>query len=214
MNVVAIIGSPRKGKVTDTLVDKAIEGLLAQVPRATVHKINLADYDIRHCKNCLTCRDSKTEEPVAQCTIRDDMDQIVPLLLQSDALIFGTPVHMGSATALMVAFLERIVWVFAKPTRTVLNIPSFDFLNVKGCPRPRSDKQRKAIVIVASASVPPVWSRYCNDATPLISCTIRDALNARTVAGMYAGAVEVRGIERYLKKSFQLGEKLARSMRH
>ncbi len=30
---------------------------------------------------------------------------------------------------------------------------------------------------------------------------------------MYAGAVEVRGIERYLKKSFQLGEKLARSMR-
>ena len=213
MNVVAVVGSPRKGKVTDTLVDRAVEGLLAQAPEASVHKINLIDYDIQHCRNCLTCRDAKTDEPAAKCMIRDDMDRIVPLLLQSDALILGTPVHMGSATALMVGFLERIVWVFAKPERTFLNIPGFDFLNVKGCPLPRSNKQRKAIVIVSSGAVPPVWSRYCNFATPLVRDTIKDALNARTVGSMYAGAVEVRGIERYLKKSFQLGEKLARSMR-
>lgn len=212
MHVVAVVGSSRKGKVTDTLVDKAVEGLLAQVPGASVHKINLIDYDIQHCRNCLTCRDAKTDEPVARCMIRDDMDRIVPLLLQSDALIFGTPVHMGSATALMVAFLERFVWVFAKPARTVLNIPNLDFLNVKGCPLPRSSKQRKAIVIVTSGAVPPIWSMYCNYATPLIRDTIKDALNARTVGSMYAGAVEVRGIERYVGKAYQLGEKLGKAM--
>ncbi len=206
MNLVAVIGSPRKCKVTDTLVDKAIEGLLAQTPGISVHKINLVDHDIRHCRNCLTCRDAKTAEPIAQCVIRDDMDQIIPLLLQSDALIFGTPVHMGSATALMVAFLERIVWVFGKPERTVLT--------VKGCPLPRSTRQRKAIIIVASGAVPPMLRRFCDYATPLIRSTISDSLNARTVDSMYAGAVENRGIERYLGKAFQLGEKLGKAINH
>lgn len=204
MKLVAIVGSHRKGKVTDTLVDKAIEGLLARTPGASVHKINLIDHDINYCQNCLTCRDAKTAEPVAKCVIRDDMDQIVPLLLQSDALILGTPVHMGSATAVMVAFLERIVWVFGKPTRTVLT--------VKGCPFPRSGKQRKAIVIVASGAVPPVLRRFCDYATPLIRDTIKDSLNTMTVGNMYAGAVEVRGIEGYLGKAFQLGEKLGKTM--
>lgn len=213
MNLVAVVGSPRKGRVTDTLVDKAIEGFLTQAPGAAVRKINLIDHDIRHCKNCLTCRDARTDAPFAQCMIRDDMDLIVPLLLQSDALILATPVHMGSATALMVSFLERIVWVFAKPERTFLNIPGFDFLNVKGCPLPRSSRQRKAIVIVASGTVPPAWSRFCNEAAPLISGTIKDALNARTVGNMYAGAVEFRGIERYLGKAHDLGKKLGNAMR-
>ncbi len=204
MNILAVMGSPRKGKATDALVEKAMEGFLSLSASSSVRKINLIDHDIRYCRNCLTCRDAKTAEPVARCVIRDDMDQIVPLLLQSDVLIFGTPVHMGSATALMVAFLERICWTFAKPERTVLTI--------KGCPMPRSRKQRKAVIIVASGAVPPALRRFCDYATPLIRDTIRDSLNARTVGNMYAGALEIRGIERYLDRSFQLGEKLARSI--
>lgn len=204
MHVVAVMGSPRKGKVTDALVDKALEGFLSVSAGSSVSKISLIDHDIRYCTNCLTCRDAGTAEPVARCVIRDDMDRIAPLLLQSDALIFGTPVHMGSATALMVAFLERICWTFAKPERTILTI--------KGCPMPRSKRQRKAVILVASGAVPPVMRRFCDFATPLIRDTIRDSLHARTVGSLYAGAVEVRGIERYVGKSFQLGEKLARSV--
>ncbi len=43
MNLVAIIGSPRKGKATDTLVDKTIAGVLKKSPDATVKKIYLID---------------------------------------------------------------------------------------------------------------------------------------------------------------------------
>ncbi|MEN8245216.1 MAG: hypothetical protein ABFS43_09970 [Thermodesulfobacteriota bacterium] len=32
MNILAIVGSPRKGKATDMLVDKAIEGVTAKHP--------------------------------------------------------------------------------------------------------------------------------------------------------------------------------------
>ncbi len=67
MNILAIVGSPRKGKATDSLVDKAIEGVKAKHPNSTVTKINLVDYNIQYCKNCLTCRDADTDKPLSKC---------------------------------------------------------------------------------------------------------------------------------------------------
>ncbi len=201
MNVLAIVGSPRKGKSTDTLVDKAIEGTKSKDPNCSVKKINLIEHDIKFCKNCLVCRDVKTNEPVTKCAIRDDMDDIKEDVLKSDGLIFGTPVHMGYATAIMMAFLERICWTFAKPERRVLTI--------NGCPKPRSDKKRKAVIIITSGIIPPIYRKFCDDATSLISGTVKDSLNAKTVGDLYAGDIEHRGVEQYLDKAFKLGMKLA-----
>ena len=202
MNVLAIVGSPRKGRSTDTLVDNAIEGAKSKDPNCKVKKINLIEHDIKFCKNCLVCRDGITNEPVTKCAIRDDMDDIKEDVLKSDGLIFGTPVHMGYATAIMMAFLERICWTFAKPERRVLTI--------NGCPKPRSDKKRKAVIIITSGIIPPIYRKFCDDATSLISGTVKDSLNAKTVVGdLYAGDIEHRGVEQYLDKAFKLGMKLA-----
>ena len=171
MNILAVVGSPRKGKSTDLLVDKAIEGAKSKAPNCSAKKINLVDYNIQHCRNCLSCRETKTVEPVARCTIQDDMDHISMDVLDSDALIFGTPVHMGHATGLMMGFLERLCWTFAKPGK---NYPF-----VRGCPLPRSDKKRKSITIVTSGIVPPILKRFCNQAAPLIKGVIKDSLNAK-----------------------------------
>ncbi len=200
MNLLAIVGSPRKGKATDTLVDKAIEGYKSKVQNCNVKKLNLIEYDIQFCKNCLACRDSQTKKPVAECTIRDDMDYIKEKILKSDSLIFGTPVHMGYATAIMMAFLERICWTFAKPEGKILTI--------SGCPIPRSNKKRKSIIIVTSGIIPPLFRRLCDDATSLIKQTVKDSLNAKTVGDMYAGDIEHRGVDYYLDRAFNLGRKL------
>ena len=200
MNVLAIVGSPRKGKSTDMLVDNAIKGAKSKDPNCSVKKINLIEHDIKFCKNCLVCRDAKTKEPVAKCAIRDDMDHIKEDVLKSDGLIFGTPVHMGYATAIMMAFLERICWTFAKPERRVLTI--------NGCPKPRSDKKRRAVIIITSGIIPPIYRKLCDDATSLISGTVKDSLNAKTVGDLYAGDIEHRGVEQYLDKAFKLGMKL------
>ena len=200
MNLLAIVGSPRKGKSTDTLVDKAIEGVISVIPECKVKKIYLIDHDINYCRNCLVCRDSKTDEPVARCTIRDDMDIINEDLLDSELLIFGTPVHMGYATAIMMTFLERICWTFAKPEKNILTI--------RGCPIPRSDKKRKAIIIVTSSIVPPIARRFCDWATNQIRGVFRDSLNGKIVGDMYAGDIEHRGVERYFDRAFRLGRKL------
>ncbi len=200
MNLLAIVGSPRKGKATDTLIDKAIEGVKSKSPNCNVKKLLLADYDIKFCKNCLACRDSKTEEPVANCSIRDDMDLIKEDVLKSDLLILGTPVHMGYATAIMMTFLERICWTFGKPEGKILTI--------YGIPIPISNKKRKAIILITSGIVPPIYRRFCDDATRLIKGTIQDSLNAKTVGDMYAGDIEHRGVDYYLAKAFNLGRKL------
>ncbi|MBA4418482.1 MAG: hypothetical protein C0392_11335 [Syntrophus sp. (in: bacteria)] len=203
MNLLAIVGSPRKGRATDSLIDKAVEGFISNDPKGIVNKIRLIDKDINFCKNCLLCRDSDTKGPVAKCSIRDDMDQISEDILASDALILGTPVHMGSVTALMMTFLERICWTFARPGRQILTM--------SGIPLPRSGKKRKAAIIVTSGIVPPIFKVFCNNATPLIRGTIMDSLNAKTVGTMYAGDIEHRGVEYYADKAFALGRKLARA---
>ena len=200
MNLLAIVGSPRKGKATDTLVDKAIEGVKSKSPNCRVKKINLIEHDIKFCKNCLACRDSKTNAPVAKCSIRDDMDHIKQEVLTSDSLIFGTPVHMGYATAVMMTFLERICWTFGKPEKRVLTI--------KGCPLPRSDKKRKAVIIVTSGIVPPMYRKFCDWAANQIKGVVIDSLNGKIVGDMYAGDIEHRGVEHYLDKAFKLGKRL------
>ncbi len=200
MNLLAIVGSARKGKATDTLVDKAIEGVQSRSPACEVKKLCLIDHDIQYCQNCLACRDSKTKGPVANCTISDDMDAIREDVLKSDALIFGTPVHMGYATAVMMTFLERICWTFARPEGT--------FLSISGCPIPRSNKARKSIIIVTSGIIPPLFRKFCDDATKQIRTTARDSLNAKTVGDLYAGDIEHRGVAYYHGRAFNLGRKL------
>ena len=202
MNLLAIIGSARKGKATDKLVDKAIEGVKSIYPDCFIKKIHLTDYNIQYCKNCLVCREAITDGPYTKCAIRDDMDWINPELVKADALIMATPVHSGYATAVMANFLERITWTFAKPEKR--------YLTITECPMPRStEKERKAIIIVPTGIIPPIYRKFCDWATPHIRDTIRDSLNAKTVGDLYAGDIEHRGVEYYFDKAYNLGAKLA-----
>jgi multimeric flavodoxin WrbA len=201
MNLLAVMGSPRKKRATDTLVDKAIEGAVSTNPSLEIRKIILADYDIQYCRNCLTCRDRKTDTQFSQCSIRDDMDHIYEDVLDSDLLIFGSPLHMGYVTSQMMTFLERICWTFAKPEGKVLTLSA--------CPIPRSNKGRKSVTILTNGIVSPIYRKLCDDASPLIKQTVKDSLNGKTVGDLYAGNIEGRGVEYYFDKAFNLGRKLA-----
>jgi multimeric flavodoxin WrbA len=204
MKIVAIMGSYRKNKTIDTLMDKAIEGAKANNELVEVEKIILIDQNIEFCKGCMTCfRDDPSKE-VAKCVITDDMETIKPKILEADGYIFGTPVFMAHETAIMKTFLERLCWAFAKPApkRRKLVFP-------KDCPMPRTGKKRKAIIITSSGIIKPRWKRFCDDATPLIRDTIRDSLYAKVIGTLYAGAIMKYGAEKYYDHAFKLGKKLA-----
>jgi len=197
MRVLAVMGSYRKGHAVDNLVDEAIAGAVS-CGHVQVDKITLIDKRIEYCKNCLSCRDNPTEADYAPCVIRDDMEEILPLISGADAFIFGTPMASGSVTAVMKTFLDRIVWCFAKPGNWPL----------KGCPRPRTSRKREAIILLASGVIPPIIRFTCDDATSLIKSVCTSSLNAKVVGSLYAGAVERRGLERYLPRARSLGAKL------
>ena len=199
MKIVAVMGSYRKGKTIDTLVDRAIEGLQSATPDARVEKITLIDRDIQYCRNCGVCRKDDPSKPIARCAIDDDMQQILPLMSEADAYIFGVPIFEGTVNAVTKTFLERICWTMAKAGRWP----------VKGCPEPRNPIKKQAIAILSSGIIVPVLRMFCDDATKLIKSTIGDSLNAKLIGTLYAGGVEKVGMDRYLERAHKLGQKLA-----
>ena len=201
MKVLAIVASARKGKSTDTLVDKAIAGLQsAEGKKVEISKINLHDYNIKFCRDCLACRDSKKDAPYVDCILDDDMKHLFRQVDESDALIVGTPLHMGTTPGIMTTFLERICWAFAKPEQS--------YLTVHGCPLPRSEKKRNAVIIITNSIVPPVYRKFCDAATPIIKDVLSGSLNSKTVGDLYAGNLEKKGADYYFNKAFKLGQKL------
>jgi len=200
MRVVAVMGSYRKGKTIDTLVDKAIEGVESVDSEAEVEKITLVDRDIQYCRNCGVCRNDDPAKPIARCAIDDDMQEILPVMREADAYIFGVPIFEGIVNAVTKTFLERICWTLARAGRWP----------VRGCPEPRTDRPKRVIAILSTGLIVPVLRRFCDDATSLIKTTIGDLLNAKLVGTLYAGAVEKVGIECYLVVAQKLGRKLAR----
>lgn len=95
MRVLCISGSPRVNGNTDYLLHALLSALPGQF-------IRLIDYRIEHCKACWKCRDQR------QCVLEDDMTKtVIPLLLESDAIILGSPVFFNNVTADMKAFMDR-----------------------------------------------------------------------------------------------------------
>ena len=201
MNLLAVVGSPRKGMATDSLVDRCIAGAVHSNPDLSVRKVILADHDIGYCRNCLACRDRKTDKPFSPCSLQDDMDLVYEDVLASDLLIMGTPLHMGYVSSMMMVFLERICWTFAKPEGKVLTISA--------CPTPRSDRKRRSVTILTNGIIPPIYRKFCDNASSLIKNTVKDSLNARTVGELYAGNIEGRGTDHYFDRAFDLGRKLS-----
>jgi multimeric flavodoxin WrbA len=197
MKVLAIMGSYRKDRTIDTLIDKSIEGAKSN-SNIQLNKLILVDKTIQYCKNCMECRNDDPEKRIAKCIISDDMKDLYPMIDDADAYIWGTPINIGAATAIMKTFLERICWVFAKPGK----------YPIKGCPTPRTIRKKRAIIIVSSGIIPSLFKMWCDDATSLIKSVCIYNLNANVLGTLYAGAVENKGIDAYLDKAYILGEKL------
>jgi len=83
-----------------------------------------------------------------------------------------------------------------------------NLLTIRGCPIPRSNKKRKAIIIVVSGIIPPIYRKLCDWAASQIKGVVKDSLNGKIVGDIYAGDIEHRGVEYYFDKAFKLGKKL------
>ena len=104
MKVIALNGSARGKKgVTWKLLDSFLKGL--SEGGATVKDVQLKEMNISYCRACLTCM----HKTPGQCAQRDDMDQIYPLLKESDLFVMGTPVYTDNMSAQMKTVIDRCI---------------------------------------------------------------------------------------------------------
>ncbi|MDD3656862.1 MAG: flavodoxin family protein [Atribacterota bacterium] len=151
LKVVGIVGSPRKGMNTDTLVTKALEGAISA--GAETEKIYLNDLEIMPCQACV-----KFPAP-EYCFYHDGMDKIYQVLVSADALIIGAPAYFGSISAQLKLLIDR-----SNCLAEMITLPDGK-LQFKS----RLKKSKKGIFIwVANISTNPehalvsmkIWSKY------------------------------------------------------
>jgi multimeric flavodoxin WrbA len=100
--ILGVVGSPRRNGNTHILVSKILDG--AEAAGAGTEILFLDDLKINECDGCHACWEGKP------CSKRDDMNALYPKIVESDVIIFGTPVYWYGPTALMKTFIDRFVY--------------------------------------------------------------------------------------------------------
>ncbi len=102
MKVTAFLGSPRVNGNTDMLTMKLLDG--AKQAGCDTEAVALRRLKIRPCVGCEKCWTK--ERP---CAFHDDMIGLYETIASSDVLVFATPVYWYAPTAIMKAFIDRLV---------------------------------------------------------------------------------------------------------
>jgi multimeric flavodoxin WrbA len=141
--------------------------------------IMLRDRKIGYCTNCLKCN-SFTGDGIAPCSLKDDMDEIIPRIVEADGILFASPVHNGFVTGLMTAFWERLSWRVARPGNAVMKFMSI---------RTRIGNKARALgAIVSAGGMPERMRSFCDDGTPWLKNNSTLILHGQWIGDMYAGA--------------------------
>jgi len=104
MKILSINSSPRTGvqSKTELMLDNLVLGM--REAGAEVEVVNLHEKTIKHCIGCFTCW---TKTP-GECIHKDDMTkELFPKWLDSDLVVYATPLYHYTVNAEMKAFIER-----------------------------------------------------------------------------------------------------------
>ena len=195
--VVAIVGSYRKGGITDTLVDAVLAS--AGESGAETEKITLIERDIEFCRNCRAC----TQEPGSErgrCVLDDDMDEILAQCDEADALVLASPVNFFNVTAVTRRFMERLVcyayWPWDK----------------SAAPKMRRKEKTKEAALITGTAMPAFLGRLFTGAVRALAITA-ETLGAKPIATIFSGhgATEEKQAPsaKAMRKAREAGRRLA-----
>lgn len=98
--ILAIVSSPRKGGNSELLVDRFVEG--AKESGHLVEKICLRDKKIAPCIACEACLGNG-----GTCVQKDDMAEILPMIINAEVIVLSTPVYYYSICAQLKMMIDR-----------------------------------------------------------------------------------------------------------
>jgi multimeric flavodoxin WrbA len=191
MNVLGIMGSPRRQSNTEILLDKALEG--ARETGAGVEKVLVSKLKISPCLEIYACRKD------GNCTIKDDMQLLYKKLLEADHIIFASPIFFYGITSQAKAVVDRCqaLWV----RRHVLGMGKED------------KRERRGVFI----SVGATRGTKLFDGAVLTVKYFFDAIGVKYSGDLLVRGIDNKGqIEEYpaaLEDAFRLGQELVRGSR-
>ena len=196
--VLAILGSYRRGGITDQAVDAVLEG--ARAAGAETGKIYLVEQNIEFCKNCRACSQQQGFTP-GRCVHHDDMQSVLREIEDANAIVLGSPVNYYNVTAVFRKFMERLLG-FAAYWPWGRNLG----------PKLRSRVLHKNAVLVCSSAMPGPFIPLATSAPGALRLTAK-MLGAAPVGKLWIGSAAVLPDQqlppRTRAKAISLGRKLA-----
>lgn len=111
MDIVALLGSPRKNSNTDILLDKMIQG--AQDAGHNISKYCVSDLNVGACRACGNCMKGNN------CVLNDDGLKITHEIAKSEGLIVATPIYYGQMTESLKVLIDRFYGITHNPLITL-----------------------------------------------------------------------------------------------
>ena len=99
MKIVVLMGSPNRCGSTAILADEFARG--ARAAGHTVERIDVAYADVAPCTGCVACGYE------GECALHDGMDAVRASILESDMLVFATPLYYFGVSAQLKAVIDR-----------------------------------------------------------------------------------------------------------
>ncbi len=104
MKITLIVGSPRKNKSCNYLIDQAIKGIKSINNNFDINKIQISDYKITPCNGCDQCLRPPNDCPLAE---NDDTKKIEELILGSSVILIAAPNYFGSVSSQTKVLIDR-----------------------------------------------------------------------------------------------------------
>ena len=99
-----IVGSPRKNRSCNFLIDQAIEGIKSISSDYEIEKIQISDYNITPCNGCDQCLRPPNDCPLTE---NDDMNKLEQKILGSAAILIAAPNYFGSVSSQIKTLIDR-----------------------------------------------------------------------------------------------------------
>ena len=119
MKIAVFNGSPRKEN-TSAMVQAFCEG--AKAAGHDVEEYQVGKMKIAGCMGCEYCH-TKGE---GKCIQKDDMEKVMPAYLESDMIVYASPIYYFGMSAQMMAAIQRVYCIGkpAKATKAALLLSS------------------------------------------------------------------------------------------
>lgn len=187
MKVLGISTSPRIRGNSDMLLREALTG--AESTGAQVEYVNLRSYNIGPCIECNACLTT------GECSVQDDYQEMLAKILDSDRLVFATPVFFMSVCAQAKNLIDRGQCLWAH--KYVLKRESIT-----------AGRDQRAMVIAVGGSK----SKKQFESIRLTMMTYFDALDMKYAINLFVGRVddvgEISDHPSALERAYQLGSQL------